>query len=128
MILIVGGSFQGKKTYAMETCSLGEEDFAEGCVCPFEAVYEMPAVLHFHEFIRRCLKAGKEVSGLPKALMERNPQVVLVVNELGSGVVPVDAFDREYRETVGRLCCALAREAAEVHRVVCGIGTVIKHG
>ena len=128
MILIVGGSFQGKKAYAMETCSLREEDFAEGGTCPFEAVYEAPAVLHFHEYIRRCLKAGREISGLPKALMQHNPEAVIVVNELGSGVVPVDAFDREYREAVGRLCCSLAREAVEVHRVVCGIGTVIKHG
>ena len=60
--------------------------------------------------------------------MDRNPQVVLVVNELGCGVVPMDAFDRKYRERAGRLCCALAREAEEVHRVLCGIGTRIKEG
>jgi adenosyl cobinamide kinase/adenosyl cobinamide phosphate guanylyltransferase len=63
---------------------------------------------------------------LAKDLMERNPDVVLVSNELGYGVVPIDAFDRKYREGTGRLCCLLAKEATEVHRVVCGLGQVIK--
>ena len=53
---------------------------------------------------------------------------MLVTNELGYGVVPIDKFDRAYREKTGRVCCQAARRASEVHRVVCGIGTVIKHG
>lgn len=127
MILVVGGSFQGKKAYAMETFSLREEDFTEGFVCPFEAIFQARGILHFHEYIRRCLKEGQDVSSLPEALVRRNPEIVVVADELGSGVVPVEAFDREYRETAGRLCCALAKEAREVHRVVCGMGMVIKH-
>ena len=51
-----------------------------------------------------------------------------MTNELGYGVVPTDSFDRAYREKTGRVCCRIAKEADEVHRVVCGIGTVIKHG
>ena len=47
---------------------------------------------------------------------------------MGRDIDRVLRKDREYREAVGRLCCSLAREAVEVHRVVCGIGTVIKHG
>ena len=37
-------------------------------------------------------------------------------------------INRAYREKTGRVCCQAARRASEVHRVVCGIGTVIKHG
>ena len=33
--------------------------------------------------------------------MQKNPDIVLVSNELGYGVVPIDAFDRNYRETTG---------------------------
>lgn len=128
MILITGGAFQGKKTYATETFSLKEEDFADGKNCPWDAVYKAKGILHFHEYIRRCLEAERDVSVLAEEIFHQNSEIVIVVNELGSGVVPVDAFDREYRETVGRICCALAKEAKEVHRVVCGIGMVIKHG
>ena len=59
---------------------------------------------------------------------QKNPDLILVTNELGYGVVPVDRFDREYREKTGRVCCEIAKQATEVHRVICGIGTVIKHG
>lgn len=128
MILVTGGAFQGKKAYAVETFSLEEDNFADGGNCPWDAVYKAGGIFHFHEYIRRCLEAGREVSTLAEDIFRQNPEAVIVVNELGSGVVPVEAFDREYRETVGRICCTLAKEAKEVHRVVCGIGMVIKHG
>ena len=50
----------------------------------------------------------------------------LVSQEVGYGVVPMDAFDRKYREAVGRVCTDLASKSKKVIRVVCGIGTVIK--
>ena len=46
--------------------------------------------------------------------------------ELGNGVVPMEAFDRRYRETVGRICCNIAKQAEEVIRIVCGIPIVLK--
>ena len=72
------------------------------------------------------MKAGQEFS--VERLKQENPKVILVTNELGCGVVPVDQFDRVYREKTGRICCQIAREAVQVHRVVCGIGTVMKDG
>ena len=55
-----------------------------------------------------------------------NSEIVLITDEIGYGIVPTDAFYREYRETHGRVCTQIAAEAKEVHRVICGIGTVIK--
>ena len=51
---------------------------------------------------------------------------VVICQEVGAGLVPVDAGERARREAVGRLCIALAREADRVVRVVCGVGMVIK--
>ena len=45
---------------------------------------------------------------------------------MGNGVVPMEAFDRRYRETVGRICCNIAKQAEEVIRIVCGIPIVLK--
>jgi adenosylcobinamide kinase/adenosylcobinamide-phosphate guanylyltransferase len=59
-------------------------------------------------------------------LIEKNPDIVIVTNELGYGVVPMDAMDRKVRETDGRICEALAAFSNEVHRVSCGLGIVIK--
>ncbi|HIS07715.1 MAG TPA: bifunctional adenosylcobinamide kinase/adenosylcobinamide-phosphate guanylyltransferase [Candidatus Choladocola avistercoris] len=126
MILVTGGCFQGKKEYAFRQFGIRPEDAADGASCPLEAIYEAGMLYHFHEYIRRLMQEGREFS--LEELLERNPQIVLVTNELGYGVVPVDQFDRAYREKTGRVCCKVAQAAQEVHRVVCGLGTVIKHG
>ena len=68
----------------------------------------------------------EELNLLPEELVLKNPELVIVTDELGYGVVPVEARDRAWRETTGRLCTRLAVGAKEVHRVVCGIGMVIK--
>ncbi|MCD7884268.1 MAG: bifunctional adenosylcobinamide kinase/adenosylcobinamide-phosphate guanylyltransferase [Lachnospiraceae bacterium] len=60
-------------------------------------------------------------------LIEKNPDIVIVSNELGYGIVPMEKQDRLWRETTGRVCTCLASRASAVVRVVCGIGTWLKH-
>ena len=80
----------------------------------------------FHLFIRRWLEAGREKEELTDLILERQGEIVLVWDEMGCGLVPTDAFDREYREAAGRICTELAAEAARVDRVVCGIARRLK--
>ena len=68
----------------------------------------------------------EDIALIEEKLIEKNPEVILISDEVGYGVVPVDAFDREYREAVGRTCTRLASFSSRVTRVVCGVGTVIK--
>lgn len=51
---------------------------------------------------------------------------VVLYREMGCGLVPMDSALREKRDKLGRLACCLAKEATEVYRVTCGIGTQIK--
>ena len=125
MILVTGGCFQGKTAYACEKFGIEEKDTIDGRTCPLEAIVHAKLLYHFHEYIKRLMEEEKEFS--LETLLEKNPDIILVTNELGYGVVPVDRFDRAYREKTGRICCQIAKAATEVHRVVCGIGTVIKH-
>lgn len=128
MILITGGSFQGKKAYAANLLKISENELVDGAACPLDALYEAKAVTHFHEYLKRLLETGDapEPQKLAEKLQEKNGDVTVISNELGYGVVPLDKFDREYREYTGRVCCEIAKRAKQVHRVVCGIGTVIK--
>ena len=50
----------------------------------------------------------------------------MICDEIGNGIVPVDGFEREYRERTGKILVALAAGAKEVVRVICGIGQKIK--
>ena len=125
MKLVTGGAYQGKLCYASER--YGIEEWADGRSCGFEEIFTCRGIHHFHEYVRRALKEERDIAALAEELAEKNSEIVILSNELGYGVVPVEAFDRQYRETHGRLCCRLAAEADEVIRVICGIGTVIKH-
>ena len=59
-------------------------------------------------------------------VLAKNPDITIVMDEIGYGVVPMSAEDREYREMVGHTGQLLASQAEAVYRVVCGIGTRIK--
>ena len=127
MQLIIGGAFQGKKEYA-KVQGIGEKDMKDGANASYEDIFTCRCLYHFHEWIRASLQEDRDMSHLEEELLRVNPDIVLISNELGYGVVPVDAFDRKYREAVGRICTRMAAAAKRVVRVTCGIGTVIKNG
>ncbi len=54
--------------------------------------------------------------------------VIVVTNEVGSGVVPDNALARRFRDCAGRANQVLAAAAEEVHFLVSGIPLAIKGG
>ena len=50
----------------------------------------------------------------------------IICDEVGNGIVPMDAFEREYRERLGRFLIEVAKRADRVERIMCGIGQRIK--
>ncbi len=112
MILIVGGAGQGKLDYVLGQTGLGPEQVAH---TPEEA-REKPIFYGVEQW--------PDLD--EEELLAANPQVILICREVGCGVVPVDARERAWREQVGRLCCRLARRAARVERIFCGLPLVLK--
>ena len=126
MKLIIGGAYQGKKTFAMEHEQVKPEDLADGRTCGYGEWISYKGIHHLQDYVRRMLQEDMDAAGMVLKEAEQNPAALILCNELGCGLVPMDAFDRRYRETVGRIQCALAKEAKEVYRVYCGIGERIK--
>ena len=83
MILVTGGCFQGKTSYACETFGIEKEETADGALCPAEELYRTRLLYHFHEYIRRMMKTGQDFS--MERLKRENPEVVLVTNERDTG-------------------------------------------
>lgn len=118
MEMIIGGAYQGKSSYA-------EKQFPDvkwkcGAELTEEELLEAEGVLGFHQYIRKCLKSGEDLSGLAEKLAEKNPGVILVSEEVGYGIVPADAFERQYREAVGRVCTELAGKSAGLQELYVG--------
>lgn len=128
MILVIGGAFQGKLEYVRKTFAVGAGAVAEGESCTLEEIRQAAVVNHFHLLVKRMVEQGEDPHEMARKMLEANPDLIIISNELGYGVVPVTTFDRAYREAAGRVCCELAAWATEVHRVVCGLGQVIKAG
>lgn len=124
MEMIIGGAYQGKLSYAKKLYP--KISWLDGGACTKEELLLAEGVYDFQQFIRRQMEAGALDEGFARELLLENPEIVIVSCEVGGGVVPIDTFDREYREKVGRICTKLAEGSRRVHRVICGIGTVIK--
>ena len=86
-----------------------------------EALMIMPGVA----FDRQNHRVGYG-GGFYDKYLEKHPDTVIICDEVGSGIVPLDSFEREYRERLGRLLCEIAAKAERVERIVCGIGQRIK--
>lgn len=59
-------------------------------------------------------------------IYEANPDIILICDEVGGGIVPLKKEDRIYRETVGRALCCAVKKSDWVERVMCGIGQCLK--
>lgn len=130
MILITGGAFQGKLEAAEELFSekeSGKEPLVlEGTQKELERLQKVDIIHDFHLWIRGILEESKDPYEMTEKLLETNPSVIIILNQMGCGIVPIDSFDRKYRETVGRIGCLLAQKAEEVYLLNCGIARRLK--
>lgn len=114
MVLIIGGMAQGKLAFARR--ALGVTAWSEGVLGEEDCVHGL------HLAIRAARSPEEEVGAWLKA----HPNGVVICDEVGCGVTPLDRADREWRERVGRICCRLAEEADAVYRVQCGLEARLK--
>ena len=117
MKLVIGGAFQGKLDFAKKMTGK-ETGWADGAAVSKEELSACSGVYDFQELVRRWLLLEEETGTAP--------EICIVTNELGYGVVPIEPFDRKWREKTGRICTELAAKADSVTRVVCGIGILLK--
>ena len=155
MVLITGGSSQGKYAFARsflkdavnatiidgqdmdidkdtdidkDINSDAEQDTqieCGYCLCR----KKMDLIRHYHLYLRRRMQQGADEEQLlqeTKAFCEKNPDVIVVTEEVGCGVVPMDAFERKWREVCGRASVILAERSEQVYRVICGIPQRLK--
>lgn len=125
MELYVGGRCQGKLEYVLAKQN-EKIILADGEAYPLESPENADILNHFHLLVRRLVSQDRDISGYVQEILAKNPQITIICDEVGMGIVPADAFERRYREEVGRCCCMLAGKADHVERIVCGRGMVLK--
>lgn len=122
MRLIIGAVGQGKMLYSMKAYGFEETETASS----FEKASKAKCFTHLESAVRAALKEEKDPFFLTEMLLQNNPDIIILCDEVGCGVVPIDREERRWRETVGRLCCWLAERAESVERIFCGIPMRLK--
>lgn len=126
MDFIIGGCFQGKREYVKRQYSFGENDIISAADINNNDTSGKSCLTDFHIYIRQLMEHNQNIEENLCALLQKNDISVIISDEIGYGIVPIDAFERAYREAVGRASCILAQKADKVVRVISGIGIVIK--
>ena len=128
MQLIIGGYAQGKLNYVLqrytdESCLVYYAEFPKK---EENGNGEKIIINHLHQWIKRQVEMGGNPEDEIEKYVEKHRDIVIISDEIGNGIVPVDVLEREYRERTGRILVRLASGADEVVRVICGIGQKIK--
>ncbi|MCR5109115.1 MAG: bifunctional adenosylcobinamide kinase/adenosylcobinamide-phosphate guanylyltransferase [Lachnospiraceae bacterium] len=109
MIFITGPKYSGKKEYVKELFSDTGETYDD---CVFDA-----------EMLVADTMSDEEIKILADHLASKR---AVTASEIGSGVVPTDKSQREFRERAGLLSGLLAQRADTVIRMICGIPQILK--
>lgn len=150
MEVYFGGAFQGKLEYVLE--KKGCLKVADGAGCSLKDIKEAQVLNHLHLYIKRLtykegaaynttvddtitaddtIMADTTAKTMSAAeiindIYEANPDIILICDEVGGGIVPLKKEDRIYREAVGRALCCAVKKSDRVERVMCGIGQCLK--
>lgn len=127
MKLVIGGYAQGKLQYVLHQYNVTTTMIYDARLPENSSQQGIIIVInHFHDWVRARLSDGGNPAEEIFQFVDQYPDCVIISNEIGNGIVPMDAFERTYREQTGRILVALAARAEEVERVICGIGQKIK--
>ena len=124
MMLVTGAAHAGKTAWVRQ--NLAPQAICDGAVCAPEEVLSAACITHYHRLVRRLLDEGADPLAYTERLCRENPDCIVLLDEIGCGIVPLEKDDRIWREQTGRCGCLLAEHARTVVRLCCGIAAAIK--
>lgn len=125
MVLIFGGAYQGKLEFAKENFNVTDEDIFV-CTQENEIDWSKKVLCDMDQAFLRHVREGKESREVLAEHLTELEDKILIVNDISQGIVPMERELRDWREMTGRAMLYLSKEAGEVYRVFCGLGSKIK--
>lgn len=92
-------------------------------------VNDIVIINHLHLWVKDLLLEGIEEAAVQSTILSwvaTHPNTILICDELGNGIVPLEKMERIWREQTGRLMIELAKQAERVERILCGLGQRLK--
>ena len=126
MKLIIGGAYQGKTDYAMKKYLINSADIIDGAALFDADKTGIRCVKNYQLYVKTLCESGADSIEETRKLIAANPDIVVIMNEIGNGIIPLEKSERIWREETGKTGCFLAEKAETVERIACGICTRIK--
>ena len=92
-------------------------------------VNDIVIINHLHLWVKDLLREGMEEAAVQSTILSwvaTHPNTILICDELGNGIVPLEKMERIWREQTGRLMIELAGQAERVEHILCGLGQRLK--
>ena len=126
MRLIIGGTGQGKLDFAVNKYGINPDEAVDGEEFDMNDLTHISCIYNYHLTVGRLLEKGENPIDFTKKILAGKSDIIIIMNEIGNGIVPLEKKERIFREQVGRTGCFLAENAVTVERIVCGIAVKIK--
>lgn len=126
MRLIIGGAGAGKRDYALTLPGYSNAVVTDGDSCSLKEPPAVEILSHFHLLMRRLLEAKTDWQPWLEALLANSGDCIVLSDEIGCGIVPINEQERRWREETGRALCFLAARAKKVERVICSLVQTLK--
>lgn len=126
--LVTGGAYQGKTDFVCGHFGLDAKDITDGSACDFKEVFSAKCIKSYHRLIERLIAHGDDCVHFTHQLCDGNSDVIIILDEIGCGVIPAERAERKRRELTGKCGCIIAQESGAVIRVTCGLPVYIKGG
>ncbi|MFJ7934275.1 bifunctional adenosylcobinamide kinase/adenosylcobinamide-phosphate guanylyltransferase [Sporosarcina sp. NPDC096371] len=127
MHVIIGGAYNGKRDYVRMMVK-GQEVQWNCMGTQYTCVSEIPRVMVFTEIEKWLGETDLSEAEAIDYVIEtvEGQDTIVIVTDIGRGIVPIDAQQRKLRDTCGRLYQRLIAEADEVTRIWYGLAQTLK--
>lgn len=117
---------------------MGKRAYAENLYKNFDSVYDLETceaesidngfnlILNLQEGVKNLLLKNINALEFFEARIEILRGSILIGDEISGGVIPIEKFERQWRDEMGRLYQFLAKEADIVDRVFAGLPLRLK--
>lgn len=126
MILVIGSSFQGQLGYVLNEFRLTAKDVADGDLIGFDTITDYKVIDKFHLTVKRLYEGGLNIDEFVAKCFASKTLKIIVADEIGSGIVPLEPDIRELRDEIGQILQIIASKSEKVVRICCGLPVVIK--
>lgn len=139
MELFIGGYSQGKTEYVtklypnrvlVDGANLELGNNTSEVIGNVKKLLESKNIIlnHLNLLVKKLIEIGINSEQILKIFTETSisEEIIIICDEVGSGVVPIKKKEREYRESVGRIQVELAKKSESVVRIICQIPMKLK--